>query len=127
MQSNSGWVFEDHPEKPGLWGNASTSELQVAIDVHPPVTIFKVFHLQSWLPEMGTASVECLPSVCACELTTLNGKGGEHTVMVPSDVPITVSGPGSCLLRFRGQTGSFKLMGVALSQMAHSFEGASME
>ena len=127
VQSNTGWVFEDHPEKPGLWGNASTSELSMSIAVQPPVVVFKVFHLQSWLPDMGTASVECMPSVCSCAQTMLNGNGGKHTVMVPSDVPINVTGGGSCLLRFRGQTGSFKLMGVALSQSSHAFEGVAME
>jgi UDP-glucose:glycoprotein glucosyltransferase len=124
LRTNDGWTFEDNAEKPGMWANSSTARMTLAVAVQPPAEALKVYHLQSWMADMGTASVECITSACSCSQTMLNGKGGSHSIMVPTDVPIRVSGGGECHLLFKGESGSFKLMGVALAQLAHNFEGA---
>jgi hypothetical protein len=125
--SNEGWTFDESVEKPGMWANSSAARLTLALKVIPPAEALKVFHLQSWVADMGTATVECLSSSCSCPQTLLNGKGGSHSIMVPTDVPVQVSGAGECKLLLQGKTGSFKLMGVALAQLPHNYEGAGFE
>lgn len=125
--SNEGWTFDESVEKPGMWANSSAARLTLALKVIPPAEALKVFHLQSWVADMGTATVECVSSSCSCSQTLLNGKGGSHSIMVPTDVPFQISGAGECKLLLQGKTGSFKLMGVALAQLTHNFEGAGFE
>ena len=125
-RKSEGWTYEASAEKPGLWANASGSELVLALQVGRDTTCVKVFFLRSWVADMGAAALTCLPSACTCDGAELDGHGGSHSVMAVQALPLHTGG-GEGLLQLVSLRGRFKLLGLAAAGVAHEHEAHSFE
>ena len=69
--ANSEWVLTEEHDKWGLVAHNVGARIDVEFAPSVPRVLFQVAYLQSYAPEMGKVSIECLEE-CTCESHTLD-------------------------------------------------------